>query len=250
MLNKTFHILNGDALLDRFPNAISGDKIVLRECLVDGPVQSDSLNKLYEIRARFLDDLIEDFNTKDYWKDAVTEFEKIQSIPPDSAVYLWFEDDLFCQVNLWFTCHLLYNHTDQLEVYIIRPKTLTQYGFAAYDEVGLAQLFDDCIEFPFVGTCAALWRAYVNNDLQLLQVIACTFSDSFSYIKTAVHLHLDRIPTGQDSGRPKEVLKAIIKEIGETDFSLIFKRFSEELYAYGYGDMQVKRLISSIKAHS
>ena len=245
-----YHILNGDALLEQFPSEISGTKIVLRECLVDGPVRSDSLDELYEIRAAFLDDLIEDFNPGDYQKDAVSEFEKIQSIPPDSAVYLWFEDDLFCQVNLWFTCHLLYNHTEQLEVYIIRPKTLTQYGFAAYDEVGLAQLFDDCIEFPFVGTCAALWTAYVNNDLQLLQVIACTFSDSFSYIKTAIHLHLDRLPTEQDSGRPKEVLKAIIKEIGDTDFSLIFKRFSEELYAYGYGDLQVKRLIKSIKANS
>lgn len=223
---------------------------MLRECLVDGPVRSDSLNELYEIRAAFLDDLIEDFNPKDYWKDAVAEFEKIQSIPSGSMVYLWFEDDLFCQVNLWFTCHLLYNNTDQLEVYIIRPKTLTQYGFAAYDEAGLEQLFDDCIEFPFVATCAELWRTYVNDDLQLLQVIACTFSDSFSYIKTAVHLHLDRLPSGQDSGRPKEVLKAIIEEIGDADFSLIFKRFSEELYAYGYGDLQVKRLIRLINAHS
>ena len=247
MLNKTFHILNGDALLDRFPNAISGEKIVLRECLVDGPVQSHSQDELYEIRAAFLENLIEDFNPKDYWKDVVSEFENIQSIPPDSAVYLWFEDDLFCQVNLWFTCHLLYNYTDQLEVYIIRPKTLTQYGFAAYDEVGLVQLFDDRVEFPFVGTCAALWRAYVNDDPQLLQLIARTFSDPFSYIKTAVYLHLDRLPTEYDSGRPKEVLKAIMKEIGDKDFSLIFKRFSEELYAYGYGDLQVKRLIRSIK---
>ena len=247
MLNKTFHILNGDALLDRFPNAISGKKIVLRECLMDGPVKSDSLGELYEIRATFLEDLIEDFNPKDYWKDAVIEFEKIQSIPPGSVVHLWFEDDLFCQVNLWFACHLLYNCTEQLKVYLIRPEILTKFGFAAYDSSGLVKLFEDQTEFSCLEICARLWSAYANNDLMLLQDIAAIVPEPYSFMKTAVKLHLDRLPTGQDSGRPVEVLKAIIEEVGDTDFSLIFKRFSEELYAYGFGDLQVKRLIKSLK---
>ena len=247
-MNKTFHILNGDALLDRFPNSISGDKIVLRECLVDGPVQSDSLNELYEIRARFLEGLIEDFNPKDYWKDAVTEFEKIQSIPSGSAVFLWFEDDLFCQVNLWFACHLLYNHTEQLKVFLKRPEILTQFGFAAYDSSGLVKLFEEQTEFPYLEICAKLWSAYANNDLQLLQDIAATVPEHYSFMKAAVKLHLDRLPNGDDNGKPEEVLKAILEEIGNKDFSLIFKRFSEELYAYGHGDLQVKRLIRSLKA--
>ena len=242
-----YHILNGDALLEQFPSEISGTKIVLRECLVDGPVRSDSLDELYEIRAAFLDDLIEDFNPGDYQKDAVSEFEKIQSIPPDSAVHLWFEDDLFCQVNLWFACHLLYNHTEQLKVCLIRPEILTKFGFAAYDSAGLVKLFENQTEFPCLEICAKLWTAYSNNDLLLLQDIAGKVPAPFSFIKTAVKLHVGRLPNGDGDGRPEEVLKAILEEIGDKDFSLIFKRFSEELYPYGYGDLQVKRLIKSLK---
>jgi hypothetical protein len=242
-----YHILNGDALLEQFPPSVLGDKIVLRECLMDGPVQSDSLDELYEIRAAFLDDLIEDFNPNDYRKDAVSEFERIQSVSAGSTVYLWFEDDLFCQVNLWFACYLLYNHTEQLKVYLIRPKILTKFGFAAYDSAGLVKLFEEQTEFPCLETCAKLWSAYANNDLKRLQDIAATVSERFSFIKTAVKLHLDRLPNEDENGRPVDVLKAILEEVGDKDFSLIFKRFSEELYVYGYGDLQVKRMIKSIK---
>lgn len=246
-MKSFYHILNGDALLEQFPPTLLGDKIVLRECLMDGPVLSDSLGELYEIRAIFLDDLIKDFNPNDYRKDSVAEFEKIRSIPPHSIVYLWFEDDLFCQVNLWFVCYLLYNHTEQLKVYLIRPKFLTKFGFAAYDSAGLVKLFKEQTEFPCLEVCAKLWSAYSNNNLMLLQDTSATVSEGFSFIKTAVKLHLDRLPNKDGNGRPVEVLKAILEEVGDEDFSLIFKRFSEELYVYGYGDLQVKRLIKSIK---
>lgn len=34
-----FHILNGDALKSQFPEQILGEKIIARECLVDGSVE-------------------------------------------------------------------------------------------------------------------------------------------------------------------------------------------------------------------
>ena len=53
MLNKTFHILNGDALMEQFPSEISGDKIVLRECFGDISAGFNVQNKL----AEHIDDL-------------------------------------------------------------------------------------------------------------------------------------------------------------------------------------------------
>ncbi|WP_211277476.1 hypothetical protein [Nonlabens spongiae] len=43
-MNTHYHILNGDALKEQFPKTIPGKIIVGRECLVDGPVQGDSLS--------------------------------------------------------------------------------------------------------------------------------------------------------------------------------------------------------------
>ena len=44
--SSTVHILNGDALLDRFPFGIEGEKIIMRECLIDGNIKGDNLSKI------------------------------------------------------------------------------------------------------------------------------------------------------------------------------------------------------------
>lgn len=36
----TVHVLNGDALLERFPDALPGERLVFRECLIEGPPES------------------------------------------------------------------------------------------------------------------------------------------------------------------------------------------------------------------
>jgi hypothetical protein len=51
---KNTHILNGDALLFKFPSSIPGEKIVFRECLVDGPVDFDSFEALILGRSKYL----------------------------------------------------------------------------------------------------------------------------------------------------------------------------------------------------
>ena len=46
----------------------------------------------------------------------VSEFEKIQNIEEGVDINLWFEDDLFCQVNFWFVISLLssLNHKNSI----------------------------------------------------------------------------------------------------------------------------------------
>ena len=98
---KQYHILNGDILKEQFPD-ISGELIVARECLVDGDVNGKNLAELYNSRAKFISKNYRGYSIRDYYEKTVPEFQKIQDIPENSDINLWFEDDLFCQVNLWF----------------------------------------------------------------------------------------------------------------------------------------------------
>ena len=41
-------------------------------------------------------------------KKTVPEFLKMQNIPENSEINLWFEDDLFCQVTFWFYSFIVY----------------------------------------------------------------------------------------------------------------------------------------------
>ena len=53
-MNHVYHILNGDALLSQFPATIKGDKLVCRECFVEGPVSKSSLTSFLNERKNYL----------------------------------------------------------------------------------------------------------------------------------------------------------------------------------------------------
>lgn len=117
--NRIYHILNGDALLERFPSTIEGEKIVFRECLVDGSLQGDDMDALLRSRCTFLTEVYQGFSVEDYAEQVVKELDKIKDLSADAIVNLWFEDDLFCQVNMWFTCFMIYNFTKVRKVYLV-----------------------------------------------------------------------------------------------------------------------------------
>ncbi|MBL4704861.1 MAG: DUF1835 domain-containing protein, partial [Flavobacteriales bacterium] len=119
---KQYHILNGDSLKDQFPDNISGEIIVARECLVDGNVNGLDLAELFQTRARFISQNYDGYTAHDYYEKSVPEFQKMQDITSDADINLWFEDDLFCQVNFWFVIHLLSSSIQDNRIFLIRPK--------------------------------------------------------------------------------------------------------------------------------
>ena len=91
-----FNILNGDSLAYSFADTkIEGDIIVVREALIDGNLSGDSLHDFWQSRAKYMG-----LPATEYHNKVVTEFEKIMSAPDKSEFNLWFEYDLFCQVNM------------------------------------------------------------------------------------------------------------------------------------------------------
>ena len=46
-MRKQYHILNGDELKNQFPNNISGDIIIFRECLIEGNINGNNTDKLF-----------------------------------------------------------------------------------------------------------------------------------------------------------------------------------------------------------
>jgi hypothetical protein len=59
-------------------------------------------------------------STEDYLNKTVTEFEKLNHLPDHSEVCLWFENDLFCQANMWFVISILANQPT-LKIFRIFP---------------------------------------------------------------------------------------------------------------------------------
>lgn len=243
---KQYHILNGDLLREQFPLTLKGQKIVARACLVDGDVSGNNLKALYKTRAQFISTKYKGFSKKDYYDGTVTEFNKITNISEPAEINLWFEDDLFCQVNFWFVIHLLHTSNTKNAIFLVRPEKHTAYGFGEFDAQALISIFENKIALTKIAKLASLWVCYQNNQLDKLQKTAEDLELQHPFILNAVKAHIARTPSEGKLGKPMESLLQIIKELKTEEFAPVFKEFCKREPIYGFGDLQVRRLFDTI----
>lgn len=242
------HILNGDALREQFPPQLEGEIIVARECLVDGEVRGSNLDEFWENRSAFLEKNYQS-SPIDYNDSVVSEFEKILNLPLEAQVHLWFEKDLFCQVNLWFCAHLLHQHNFVAEVYLVLPDRDLRYGFGGMDQEALIKAFEHHQLLPpdSRSGLAALWLAYQAGDTDQMQSLARELPSELDFVERAVAAQIDRSPSNGKWGRPEQSLLNIMKELDTDDFAPVFREFSKREAIYGFGDLQVKRMWEELK---
>lgn len=239
---NTYHILNGDALKDQFPAAIEGEIIVTREAMVDGPVQAKPLDELFQLREKYM---LETYGLNDYAEITIPEISRITDIK-GGEVNLWFEDDLFCQINLWFVCNLIYQK--DIQVYLVRPNTSLEYGFAGLNKEGLAKAHLEKQQMTRINVnqFALLWFGYRTNDIERLLKLGVQVHANFPFVMKAIEAHFDRLPDGSTPGLPERLIRQIIKEKATQDFGIVFKEFNRRAPIYGYGDLQVRRIFDQV----
>ena len=251
MKPQHYHILNGDAAKEQFPKSLlsQGKIIVAREALVDGNVEGESLEEFYETRARFISSHYAGYSKEDYFEKTVSEFEKIQAIPSEVDINLWFEDDLFCQVNFWFVVHLLNKNGQKNSIFLVRPKEHTQYGFGGLDESELISIYENRLSITQnqLDKIALLWEHYKNNDAEKLLQTAKELGQNYAFMLPAINAHLQRFPNNGKLDRPTTSLIQIMKDIKSEEFAPVFREFSKRESIYGFGDLQVQRLFDAIK---
>ncbi|WP_312767688.1 DUF1835 domain-containing protein [Epilithonimonas sp.] len=236
-----FHITNGDFLAnDLNKTSIEGEIIVCREALVSGNLKADSLEEFWKIRAQ---SIAEDYNVspESYYEKSVSEFEKILNIPEGSEVNLWFEDDLFCHVNLWF-CVSLLSRIKNLKLYRIFPiKDIENHwkGFSDSDNSDLEESLESKVLLSEndIELAENLWKAYQNNDISSLKQLSENQSDCFHFLNEVIDAYINI--------NPEDFIKNQI-EFGFTDFDSVFKKFQEELGIFGFGDLQVKKIFEKV----
>jgi hypothetical protein len=245
----TYHILNGDCLAEQTEQAnIQGEVIVCRECLIDGDLTGDTLAQFWETRAKHIAENY-DTTTEDYYHKCVREFEKIMKLPEGSEIYLWFENDLFCQANMWFILSLIKNTSSTIyRVFpmISHPSDLWK-GFGISSAEMLQQAFEAKIKFTKedIELGSNLWSAYKTADFKKLKELSEQQSSCFQHLDEVSQAHIDRFPTDKSIGRPEKAVKEIMENTSK-DLKIVFAEFSEQQGIYGFGDSQVKNIYDKL----
>ena len=238
-----YHVLNGDALKSQLLQEISGEVIVMRECLIEGPVKAFSLEEFSELRSKFISTEYRQDNYVDY---TLPELEKIQNLSGGN-VYLWFEEDLFCQCNLWFVCSLLYQKS--VAVSLILPSKDLLQGFGGMNTDELNKAFHKRINLTGINVnqFALLWFAYRDQDIERLLKLGVQLHSEFPFVMTAIEAHFERLPNDNSPGEPHRIMKEIVLNSIDIDFKQAFREFSSRASIYGYGDLQVRKIYDQVR---
>lgn len=244
-----YNILNGDALAYSFPEAkIEGDIIVVREGLIDGNLSGNSLQEFWQARATYMG-----LTEEEYQSNVASEFKKILNAPEDSEFNLWFEYDLFCQVNMWFVMSVINSLPIRKKVFAVYASHLDKtskqfwngFGPANSEELRVCYAKRIYLSEADMRLGRDLWKAYKNSDLEELITLSKNQSSSFPYLQEVVKAHVDRFPKDGTKGRPERVIEDITKNVS-TDFHKVFKEFWSRESIYGFGDTQLKSLYDKV----
>ncbi|HJW27794.1 MAG TPA: DUF1835 domain-containing protein, partial [Saprospiraceae bacterium] len=213
----SFHILNGDSLAYSFrETGINQDFMICQECLVVGEVKANTLKEFWAVRSEFISSTYH-VSKQQYYDKTVHDFEKLNALPADTEVCLWFEHDLFCQVNMWFILSFLSNHPSlkisRVIPVIVKADDLWK-GFAISDASQLEQAYVERIHFAAedIDLGKKLWAAYQVGDLDELRALSQIISDCFPLLEEVGQAHIDRFPPDGGPGRPERTLMEIMQD--------------------------------------
>jgi hypothetical protein len=224
------HVLNGDATATVFPSTLPGNRAVWRDIMVEGPPVDDGTVRGSWLAPR-LGVTLDQYEQG--WREGQATLARAAA---DDEVILWFEQDLFCAVNLWFVLGRLPASTSVSLIFPPLSETFGGLGTLASGE--LARLFEGRRRLlgPTRAEAGTLWRAYADSNPTLL---AQTHA-SLDFSGEAVRLHLGRFPS--TAGGVDEIEQATLRALvaGPRPFDDLFRAVmrAPPLRRHGMGDVQ------------
>lgn len=237
------HLLNGDALRTAFaPAGLPGDVAVCGDMLSEGPVpgalahDEDWQERALELEQRY------DLPSEAY----LAQSRRLRAALADAAkheeVTLWFDQDLFCVVNLVFCLQTLAAAPPARLSLVFPPVPL-----GAKQGSNLRQLWDKREDARhLLAASQRTWRAYAGADPQALLNLGSDLPWTWG-----LSAHLDRFPAPDTGLNAMETATLrLLRDRGPTMFGELFQALSDEpeMRALGSGDLAFAGLLRDLAA--
>lgn len=252
---KTLHITNGDSFTTVLNELnISGDIITWREMLCEGKtineVGSESfwrqryeyLNRAYKITK----------NT--FINKTLKEYRNLCNQKSQDEIVLWFEYDLFCQVNMIAVLSWLKKNRSDAAIFLAcsgkEDATDKLYSLTELSKEKLEKLYKnrvlltkDDIEYGDY-----IWQLYCENNPIRLQKAIQQNTSQLTYLSKAMESHLHRFPSlknGLNELENKILEKSLHKQLKSKDE--IIQEMLLDQGIYGFGDIQYIKMANSLR---
>ncbi|WP_281540298.1 DUF1835 domain-containing protein [Maribacter aestuarii] len=254
-MSSLLHITNGDSFTKRLGNLnLKGDVITWREMLCEGETLTNvGSESFWKKRYEFLH---KNYKVSKSWfiEKTLKEYRSLCNHKQQDQIVLWFEYDLFCQVNMLAVISWLLANRKYAEISLVcsgkEDESDQLYGLNELTDEQLLSLYrnkkvlsQDDIEYADY-----VWQLYCSNNPIRLENLSDYEDFQFDYLGDAVKSHLRRFPSianglnemennilrlGNEKkpGSKGEFLGAILRNQGNL----------------GFGDTQHERALSRLK---
>ncbi|MET2986585.1 DUF1835 domain-containing protein [Aureibaculum conchae] len=254
---KVLHILNGDSTAEILKKtSIEGDIVVWREMLCEGPVCNEvGSDEFWLQRYDYFENEL-GVDKLEYYDKTIKEIIKLEEVSNYDEVVLWYEYDLFCQINLMALCtYLLQHYSKSVTYYLVctgkqkdkqQLQTLGDYSPDLYPK-----LLEDKIKLSrnnlvFAKQC---WEMYVENNPEKLKSFDFAQQPKFAYFKIAIDQHLKRFPKANGLNQIQQKLLELIDPGNFTKNQIIRELllWQRNETVYGFGDLQYALYLDKLK---
>lgn len=247
-MNKTIHVLNGESTARIFAkSSIKGDIVVWREMLCEGLLHKDvGSDEFWLKRYAYFENEV-GISKLEYFDKTIKEIIKLEDVSAYNEVVLWFEYDLFCQVNLLALCvYLLKDFRKDINYYLVCPgkvdgkdqlQSLSDFSPEEYKILYQNKTKLTKNNLMFAEAC---WNVYVKNNAEQLKQFNFNKTPKFQYLPQAINQHLKRFP-GENGLNQIEIkiLKTISsKALSENEIVKNLLIWQQGHTIYGFGDLQ------------
>jgi len=221
--------------------------LVWRELLVDGLVNNDVGSDTFWMQRYDFFEKELGVTKLEYYDKIIKELIKIEDLSNYKEVVLWFEFDLFCQVNLLALCsYLLKYYRKDITYYLIcvgndkgkeKLQTLADYAPENYKYLLENKVKLTRNDLLFADQC---WEMYVRNNREELKQFNFDKNKKFTYLQLAMNQHLMRFSNTNRLNQINTKFLEIIDSasLNEKQIVRALLKWQRDNTVYGFGDLQ------------
>ncbi len=247
MEGKILHITNGDSTTNYLQKLkFSGEFITWREMLCEGKTTVDiGSENFWKNRFDFFNSSYK-ITKKKFIDYTLKEYRSLCNKKSQNEIVLWFEYDLFCQINMIAVISWLKRFRKGYQISMVCSGKIKgsskMYGLAELSEEQIFNHFKNRVELnqDDIEYADYIWQLYCSESpLRLETIYNFNKKTPFQYLTSALEVHLQRFPSIENGLNKVEntILKTAYNYPLESKNKLVGKLLREQ-ETYGFGDIQ------------
>ena len=254
-MSSQLHITNGDSFTQRLETLqLKGEIITWREMLCEGKTETNVGSESFW-KTRF-DFLHKNYKVSKSWfvEKTLKEYRSLCNHKQQDQIVLWFEYDLFCQVNMLAVLSWLKTYRRHAEISLVcsgnEDESDRLYGLSELTEEQLLSLYENrkVLSQSDIEYADYVWQLYCSDNPIRLENLTDFSNYQFDYLGEAIEAHLKRFPSIKNGLNAIEnrVLEVAIEQKPKSKKAFLGNILQNQGF-YGFGDSQYDRVITNLK---